>query len=92
MLERVIRATDIATGERAISVGSDYRSVGTARSEYRNGNSTLVFRTLGLNATYNITTNRPNPPGVAPARLSGGHAQLLSRRTDSRDELSYVHL
>ena len=59
MLKRQIKGKDIATGQEDIN---SYRSVGTAKSIYREGNSTVVFHKLGPHPTYNTTTNRPNPP------------------------------
>ena len=63
MLERVLAGKDVATGKYDVQIGDDYRTVGPSRSTYREGNSTVVYRNLSPYATYNTTSNRPNPPG-----------------------------
>jgi carboxypeptidase D len=55
---------DIATG--TIDVTPDYKTVGTAKSTYREGNSTIQFEVVNTTATYNTTTNAPNPPMASP--------------------------
>lgn len=60
IFERAIAGLDIATG--SVNVTSDYRTVGTPTSDYREGNATIQFEVVSTNATYNITTSEPNPP------------------------------
>jgi carboxypeptidase D len=59
MFDRAINGYDIATGKNHCKEG--YKTVGTARSEYREGNTTMQWEILPKNATYNTTTNMPNP-------------------------------
>ena len=61
LFERALSRKDIATGERNITLNGDYQTIGPSASIYREGNSTMVFRTLDRNATYNTTLNGPNP-------------------------------
>ena len=60
MFERAIKGLDIATGKTV--VGAKYLTKGTAKSTYREGNSTIQFKEVGPDRTYNTTTNKPNPP------------------------------
>jgi carboxypeptidase C (cathepsin A) len=69
IFERTITGKDVETGEKIVG-GGRYFTKGTAKSEFREGNATMVFEVLPANATYNITTNRPNPPDV-PGNQSG---------------------
>ncbi|MCJ1307647.1 hypothetical protein MMC25_001294 [Agyrium rufum] len=64
--ERSINGMDIATGTKKVAAGSKYKTVGTAKSTYREGNSTIQFKVLPSNATYNTTTNKPNPTKKKP--------------------------
>ncbi|QIX01629.1 hypothetical protein AMS68_007146 [Peltaster fructicola] len=59
LFERVLQRKDVATGRQDIGYG--YKTSGPLQSTYREGNSTLVFDDLPVTATYNTTTNRPNP-------------------------------
>ncbi|GLA13373.1 hypothetical protein AnigIFM62618_010362 [Aspergillus niger] len=59
MFERVIGGKDVATGK--IPVSSSLQTVGTPKSYYREGNSTIQWEVLDSLATYNTTTNAPNP-------------------------------
>ena len=59
MFERAISGKDIASGKE--SCFESYKSVGTPESTYREGNATVQFAVLPTNATYNTTTNAPNP-------------------------------
>ncbi|KAF2663403.1 alpha/beta-hydrolase [Microthyrium microscopicum] len=59
MLWRVLNGKDVATGKTAIS--DSYITVGTPKSTYREGNATVQFGLVPTNATYNTTTNEPNP-------------------------------
>jgi hypothetical protein len=58
LFERAINGKDIATGKEKLH--PSYITKGTPKSEYREGNSTLVFEVLPTNSTYNTTTNRPD--------------------------------
>lgn len=51
---------DVAKGEEGC-LGTGYKSVGTVKSEFREGNGTVQFEVLPSNATYNTTLNAPNP-------------------------------
>lgn len=59
MFERAICGRDIADGKESVWHG--YKSVGTAESTYREGNATTQYEVLDPDATYNTTTNAPNP-------------------------------
>ncbi|KAL9600258.1 MAG: hypothetical protein Q9219_003302 [cf. Caloplaca sp. 3 TL-2023] len=71
VFERAIAGKDVATGR--VDLGSGYRTVGPARSTYREGNGTIQYEVLNSTATYNTTTNQPNPP------LSKGMRSMLRR-------------
>lgn len=71
IFERSIKGLDIATGLQKAT--EDYVTVGPAQSTYREGNSTIQFSVLNTTATYNTTTNVPNPPYK--------RSRLLSRNT-----------
>ncbi|KAK5074898.1 hypothetical protein LTR64_001103 [Lithohypha guttulata] len=60
MLNRTIQGYDIATGTTPLT--SDYFTKGPVDSTYINGNATVTYEVLPMNATYNTTTNQPNPP------------------------------
>ena len=68
MFERAINRLDIATGKTQVSKGSSYKTSGPSRSTYREGGKTVVHKVLPGDATYNTTTNRPNPPKRKAAR------------------------
>lgn len=59
MFERVINGYDVATGK--VKADSKYKTVGPAESTYREGNSTIQWDVVDTDATYNTTTNEPNP-------------------------------
>lgn len=60
MFERAINGKDIASGQRKVRGG--YKTVGTAKSTYREGNATVQYDVIDTGATtYNTTTNMPNP-------------------------------
>ena len=75
IFERAISGTDIATGKK--NVTGSYKTRGSAKSTYREGNATVQFSVLDADATYNTTTNRPNPMGnkTSVERRAPGHAQ-----------------
>ena len=57
---RAIQGLDIATGLTKVPAKSKFVTVGTPRSLYREGNSTVQFEVLPTNSTYNTTLNGPN--------------------------------
>ncbi|KAK0124505.1 hypothetical protein ONS95_009455 [Cadophora gregata] len=69
MFERAINGLDIATGKEKPREG--YVTVGPEKSEYREGNSTIQFKVLPADATYNYTTGAPNPPGQGSLKKRG---------------------
>lgn len=56
--ERAIGGKDIASGRT--TPGAQYVTSGTARSTYREGNSTIQTKVTRPCATYNVKTNRPD--------------------------------
>lgn len=75
MFERALAGTDVATGQAVVGVGSNYTSVGTARSTFREGNATVQWEVLDADATYNTTTGAPDPAGAS----SNGTAAVAAR-------------
>lgn len=61
MFERMMKGLDIATGTVEAAPGGGYVTNGTARSTYREGNGTIQYEVVPVNATYNTSTNEPNP-------------------------------
>jgi hypothetical protein len=82
IFERAINGLDIATGKVKVGKGG-YVTTGTAKSTFREGNGTIQFSVLPANATYNTSTNRPNPPvgkrGLGVVDRSGGRERLRRR-------------
>ena len=76
VFERAIRGQDIATGMRKGKGG--YKTVGTPKSTYVEGNGTIQFDVLNATATYNTTTNQPNPP--AGMGTSKGLSALMRKK------------
>lgn len=60
IFERAIKDLDIATGKHKAK--GDYKTKGTPKSTYREGNSTIQFSVLDPDSTYDTTTNEPGPP------------------------------
>lgn len=60
ILTRAIAGKDLATGKHHVKPGSSYTTHGPFESNYREGNSTIQFNVLPVNATYNTTINGPN--------------------------------
>lgn len=62
IFERAIGAKDIATGKRDVTRGSGLRTSGPSNSSiaYRQGDKSVENEPLSSDATYNITTGRPN--------------------------------
>ncbi|TKA80809.1 hypothetical protein B0A55_01618 [Friedmanniomyces simplex] len=58
MFERAICGLDIADGAESFK---GYKSVGTPKSTFREGNATVQFGPVPADAIYNTTTNEPNP-------------------------------
>ncbi|KAI1828291.1 Alpha/Beta hydrolase protein [Xylaria intraflava] len=58
--ERAIRGLDLATGSKRAD--ASYRSEGTPRSTYREGNSTIQFSVTPSNLTYDVDTHKPGKP------------------------------
>lgn len=71
LFERALAGVDLATGEEAVVGGGGYVAVGTATSEYREGNGTVQFEVLPEGATYNTTLNAPNPANGTQKREVG---------------------
>jgi carboxypeptidase D len=71
MLNRAIQGYDIATGTTKVAKGSSYKTSGPAKSTYYEGNSTVQYTVLPADATYNTTTNAPNPPSGSSKRSAG---------------------
>lgn len=71
MFERVISRLDVATGQIAIS--SSYKTEGSPKSTFVEGNSTIQFEVVNSTATYNTTTNTPNPPSMMSKRRAPKH-------------------
>lgn len=80
MFERVLAGTDVATGTTAVT--SNYTTVGTAESTFREGNATVQWDVLDPDATYNTTTGAPNPAA------SNGTATLEARGSSRRSRRS----
>jgi carboxypeptidase D len=62
MFNRAIEGYDIATGTTQVAKGGSYKTSGPAKSTYREGSGTVQTKVLPADATYNTTTNAPNPP------------------------------
>ncbi|KAH8165907.1 hypothetical protein CIB48_g2308, partial [Xylaria polymorpha] len=57
---RAIQGRDIETGTRV--VGKSYRTEGSRKSTYREGNGTVQFEVTPANLTYDVLTNKPGAP------------------------------
>ncbi|KAK5131352.1 hypothetical protein LTR08_001018 [Meristemomyces frigidus] len=68
MFERAIRGKDVADGKHSVWHG--YKSVGTPESTYREGNATVQLEVMDPLATYNTTTNAPNPSNSTSTKRS----------------------
>ncbi|MCJ1319689.1 hypothetical protein MMC15_005025 [Xylographa vitiligo] len=80
IFERAIAHDDIATGTVPVRPGGGYKSVGTQKSTYRQGGATVQHTVLPADATYNTTTNAPDPPKKARERRGRGGRALGRRR------------
>lgn len=76
--ERAIGGKDIATGK--ITPGARYVSAGTAKSTYREGNSTIQTKVLRPCATYNTKTNKPDLSKCKVSRQERSPAKSSLRR------------
>lgn len=86
MLTRVLSGKDVATGASAVAKGSNYTTVGTAETTYREGNATVQFQVVSKSATYNTTTGAPNPvdsDGTAAAVVARSVYAPLTKITRS---------
>ncbi|KXT12327.1 hypothetical protein AC579_7636 [Pseudocercospora musae] len=79
MFERAISGKDIATGKESC-IHSDYKTVGTAESTYREGNATIQAKVLPVNATNNMTTNMPNPFNSTSNSTSSSTKKLKNKK------------
>jgi hypothetical protein len=80
MFERALKGLDIATGKTEVAAG--YLTVGTEKSTYREGNSTIQTTLVPASATYNTTTNMPNPFNATEAASSKKTKRSVSRRRE----------
>lgn len=81
MFERAIDGKDIASGTE--SCFEAYKTVGTAESTYREGNSTVQFTVLPIDSTYNTTTDAPNFVNGTSSAISARRSVNM-KRTSSR--------
>ncbi|KAK3660881.1 hypothetical protein LTR56_000639 [Elasticomyces elasticus] len=79
MFERAICGLDIADGKHNVRHG--YKTVGTPRSTFREGNATVQFGQVPADAIYNTTTNQPNPYNSTVAKRSIGEKKRSERST-----------
>lgn len=82
MFTRAIGGKDIATGQRTVRGG--YKTVGTAKSTYREGNATVQFEVLPTDDTYNTTTNVPNPVANTTSTAKAKRAVEVAGRRSKR--------
>lgn len=59
LLNRSLHHMDLATGRTAIT--DAYKTSGPRTSTFRQGNSTVQYKSLAPDATYNPITHKPNP-------------------------------
>lgn len=93
MFERVISGKDVATG--ASTIASNYTTVGTAESTFREGNATVQFEVVSTAATYNTTTGAPNPvtsngtdAAVEARSFASKRARGNAKRTQKKGRMS----
>ncbi|KIS67893.1 putative carboxypeptidase 2 [Mycosarcoma maydis] len=79
LFQRVLKGTDLATGKDKISRDSTYKTIGPAKSTYREGNGTVQFEVLPPDATYNTTLNAPNKSNQAPRDATVQEAYRFQR-------------
>ena len=91
IFERAIGGMDIATGKQKAK--NDYKTKGTPKSTYREGNGTVQFSVTDPLATYDTKTNKPGPlmAGVPPSSVQpsrklpslGQAGRTITRRRSS---------
>jgi carboxypeptidase C (cathepsin A) len=59
-LERILGGKDVATGQ--VEPDEWYRTKGPAESTFREGNSTIQWKQVYTNTTYDVDTNAPGAP------------------------------
>lgn len=79
MVNRTIHGLDIATGETKINA-SYITTGGTSTSDFQNGGDTVQTEVVPTSATYNTTTNMPNP-------YNSSDDNSTAQRLFMRDEL-----
>jgi carboxypeptidase C (cathepsin A) len=83
MLERVINGLDVATGQ--VPARGGYKTVGPLESTYREGNGTIQWTVTDPDATYNTTTNAPNPVSQVTRRgLNGRRFKPAAKKASKR--------
>ncbi|KAG9229722.1 Alpha/Beta hydrolase protein [Amylocarpus encephaloides] len=78
LFDRAINGKDLATGRQKVT--GRYATKGTPRSTYREGNATMQFAVLAKNATYNPTTNAPDPAAGRKPELRSKRSGILTAR------------
>lgn len=86
MFSRALQGTDLATGLVPIVDPSNatyaYKTVGTPKSTFREGNATVQFEVTPKNATYNTKLNAPDPVPT----WSASAAQLAKRDSSEKEQ------
>jgi hypothetical protein len=67
MFSRVINGYDVATGKIKVKQNAGFMTDGPAQSLFREGNGTVQTKVIPTKATFNTTTNEPNPVGNGTA-------------------------
>ncbi|GAD94308.1 serine carboxypeptidase [Paecilomyces variotii No. 5] len=80
MFSRVISGRDVATGKHVVSSKGGYKTIGSEKSTYREGNGTVQWKVLDADTTYNTTLNGPNPTPTPAASAEGKKKKLQKRR------------
>lgn len=85
---RALNQTDIATGKIQLGGGgypTAYKTVGTKKSEFREGNSTVQMDVTPTNATYNTMLNAPDPTPTWAVSASEGTERRALRKKRARE-------
>ncbi|KAF2642848.1 alpha/beta-hydrolase [Massarina eburnea CBS 473.64] len=77
---RALNFTDIATGLIDISSTHLYKTLGSAKSTYREGNATVQFEVTPSNATYNTKLNAPDPTPTWSAKKTVDGKRNVGKR------------
>ena len=88
LLNRTIHGLDVATGTKPVAGFSSYSTSGTKTSTFFNGNATVQYKVVGMDAVYNTTTNEPNkskPPGHAGQRGGKRSVEMAKRSVEERE-------